>query len=71
MEGLSPVIALEQRTVAGSNPRSTVASVTEIADFSRVLWSLCGQAYCPKDGAEVVRWMIALSGYLNCQRVVG
>lgn len=55
VEGLSPVIALEQRTVAGSNPRSTVASVTEIADFSRVLWSLCGQAYCPKDGGRIER----------------
>ena len=37
IEGLSPVIAVEQRTGGGANPRCTVASVTEIADFARVL----------------------------------
>ncbi|WP_269525055.1 excinuclease ABC subunit UvrA [Coraliomargarita parva] len=55
IEGLSPVIALEQRTGAGANPRSTVATVTEIADYARVLWSVCGVAYCPKDGGRIER----------------
>lgn len=55
IEGLSPVIALEQRTGSGSNPRSTVATVTEIADYARVLWAACGTAYCPKDGGAIIR----------------
>lgn len=55
IEGLSPVIAVEQRTGGGGNPRSTVATVTEIADFARVLWTVCGQAYCPKDGGLIER----------------
>lgn len=55
VEGLSPVIALEQRSGGGGNPRSTVATVTEIADFARVLWAVCGTAYCPKDGGRIER----------------
>lgn len=54
IQGLSPVIALEQRTVGGS-PRSTVATVTEIADFARVLWAVLGTPYCPKDGGSIER----------------
>ena len=54
IHGLSPVIALEQRTGGGS-PRSTVATITEIADFARVLWAVCGVAYCPKDGGIIER----------------
>jgi len=55
IQGLSPVIALEQRSGGGSNPRSTVATVTEIADFARVLWAVCGTPYCPKDGGLIER----------------
>lgn len=55
IQGLSPVIALEQRTGGGGNPRSTVATVTEIADFARVLWAVCGTPYCPKDGGLIER----------------
>ena len=55
IEGLSPVIALEQRTASGANPRSTVATVTEIADFARVLWAVAGQARCPEDGGVIER----------------
>ena len=55
IEGLSPVIAVEQRTGGGANPRSTVATITEIADFARVLWAVCGTAYCPKDGGVIER----------------
>jgi len=55
IEGLTPVIAIEQRTGTGANPRSTVATITEIADFARLLWSLCGDARCPVDGGRIVQ----------------
>ncbi|MFT4902097.1 MAG: excinuclease ABC subunit A [Lentimonas sp.] len=55
IQGLSPVIALEQRSGGSSNPRSTVATITEIADFARVLWTVCGTAYCPHDGGVIER----------------
>jgi excinuclease ABC subunit A len=55
IKGLSPVIAIEQRTGAGNNPRATVASVTEIADYGRLLWAVMGEAHCPKDGGLIVR----------------
>ncbi len=54
IHGLSPVLAIEQRTGGGS-PRSTIATVTEIADYARLLWSLAGEQRCPKDGGAVVR----------------
>lgn len=54
IQGLSPVIALEQRTGSGTNPRSTIATVTEIADYARVLWAACGVAYCPSDGGAII-----------------
>ena len=47
IEGLSPAIAIEQRT-AGSNPRSTVATQTEIYDYLRVLFARAGQPHCPR-----------------------
>jgi len=55
IEGLTPVIAIEQRTGTGANPRSTVATITEIADFARLLWSLCGEAHCPRDGGRIIQ----------------
>jgi excinuclease ABC subunit A len=54
IHGLSPVLAIEQRTGTGS-PRSTVATVTEVADYARLLWALCGEQHCPKDGGRVVK----------------
>jgi len=54
IHGLSPVLAIEQRTGGGS-PRSTIATVTEIADYAQLLWSLAGEAHCPKDGGKVLR----------------
>ena len=39
IHGLPPVIAIKQRTGAGANPRSTVATVTEIADYARLVWA--------------------------------
>ncbi|KAF0092874.1 MAG: excinuclease ABC subunit A [Puniceicoccaceae bacterium 5H] len=55
IHGLSPVIAVEQHRNAGASPRSTVATVTEIADYARLLWSVAGEAHCPKDGGRIIR----------------
>ena len=49
IEGLSPAIAIEQRS-AGSSPRSTVATVTEIYDYLRLLYSHTGTPHCPECG---------------------
>lgn len=47
IEGLCPAVAIEQRTV-GSNPRSTVGTITEIYDYLRVLFARIGQVHCPR-----------------------
>jgi len=52
IEGLSPAIAIEQRA-AGSNPRSTVATTTEIHDYLRLLYAHLGMPHCPRCGREV------------------
>ncbi|MEX2157362.1 MAG: excinuclease ABC subunit UvrA [Gemmatimonadales bacterium] len=54
IEGLSPAISIEQKT-AGSNPRSTVGTITEIYDYLRLLWARTGTPHCPNDGAPVER----------------
>ena len=54
IHGLSPVLAIEQRTGAGG-PRSTIATATEIADYAQLLWALVGEQTCPKDGGRVVQ----------------
>jgi excinuclease ABC subunit A len=54
IHGLSPVLAIEQRTGAGG-PRSTIATATEIADYAQLLWALAGEQFCPKDGGRVVQ----------------
>lgn len=55
IHGLSPVIAVEQDASYGHNPRSTVGTVTEVADYARLLWSLEAIACCPLDGGKIVR----------------
>ncbi len=50
--GLSPAIAIEQKAVS-KNPRSTVATVTEIYDYLRVLFARIGIPHCPQCGREV------------------
>ena len=50
--GLSPAIAIEQRTSA-RNPRSTVGTVTEIYDYLRLLFARIGKPYCPKCGKAI------------------
>lgn len=52
IEGLSPAIAIEQRS-AGANPRSTVATTTEIYDYLRLLYAHIGKPHCPKCGKEL------------------
>ena len=54
IEGLSPAIAIEQRG-AGSNPRSTVATITEVYDYLRLLFSRLGARHCPKCGTPLAR----------------
>ena len=54
IEGLSPAIAIEQRT-AGGNPRSTVGTVTEIYDYLRLLWARAGTPHCPPPCGRPVR----------------
>ena len=49
IEGLSPAIAIEQKT-ASHNPRSTVGTVTEIYDYMRVLYARVGTPHCPEHG---------------------
>ncbi len=46
INGLSPAIAIDQKTV-GSNPRSTVGTITEITDYLRILFARIGEASCP------------------------
>ncbi|HNQ90376.1 MAG TPA: excinuclease ABC subunit UvrA [Verrucomicrobiota bacterium] len=67
IEGLSPAIAIEQRT-AGANPRSLIATTTEIYDYLRLLFAHVGQPHCPVTGqlitsqttSEIVDRILAL-----------
>ncbi len=52
IDGLSPAIAIEQRS-AGGNPRSIVATSTEIYDYLRLLFAHVGKPHCPKCGKPV------------------
>ncbi len=54
IEGLSPAIAIEQRG-GGLNPRSTVATATEIHDYLRVLWAAAGVPHDPETGERLQR----------------
>jgi excinuclease ABC subunit A len=69
IEGLSPAIAIEQKT-ASHNPRSTVGTVTEIHDYLRLLFARAGTPFCPDHGialdaqsvAQMVDHVLALPG---------
>jgi excinuclease ABC subunit A len=52
IEGLSPAISIEQKTTS-RNPRSTVATVTEIYDYMRLLWARVGIPYSPTTGLPI------------------
>src|SRR5580765_2673548 len=54
IEGLSPAIAIEQRS-AGANPRSTIATTTEIYDYLRIFFSAMGQPHDPLTGRPLSR----------------
>jgi excinuclease ABC subunit A len=52
IEGLSPAIAIEQRS-SGSSPRSIIATTTEIYDYLRLLFAHIGKAHCPETGVPI------------------
>jgi excinuclease ABC subunit A len=54
ISGIAPAVAIRQKN-STRNPRSTVATATEIYDYLRLLFARCGQTYCIKCGAEVKR----------------
>ncbi len=54
IEGLSPAISIEQRTLS-HNPRSTVGTVTEIYDYMRLLYAAIGKVHCHICGREISR----------------
>ncbi len=62
IRGLSPTIAIEQKT-ASSNPRSTVGTITEIYDYLRVLYARIGDQHCPSCGRPVAA--------LSTQQIMG
>ena len=58
IHGLSPVLAIEQRTGGGS-PRSTIATMTEIADYAQLLWALASASRSVRrtaDGSSSAPW---------------
>ena len=50
--GLSPAISIDQKS-RSNNPRSTVATITEIYDYLRILYARVGKAYCPECGTRI------------------
>jgi excinuclease ABC subunit A len=54
IDGLAPAIAIKQKN-STRNPRSTVATATEIYDYMRLLWARCGTVYCTECGGLVKR----------------
>ena len=52
IDGLCPSIAIEQKTV-GSNPRSTVGTITEVYDYFRILFARIGKVFCPNCRLEI------------------
>src|SRR6516165_6321088 len=53
INGLSPVVSIDQKTV-GSNPRSTVGTMTDISDYLRMLYATMGTPHCPSCGEALV-----------------
>ena len=52
--GIAPPIAIRQKNQT-RNPRSTVATATELYDFMRLLWARAGRTFCPNDGSRIQR----------------
>jgi excinuclease ABC subunit A len=57
IEGLSPAISIDQKAHS-ANPRSTVATITEIYDYLRVLYARVGMPYCPTCGHKIERMSV-------------
>ena len=74
IEGLSPAIAVEQKTTSRSS-RSTVGTITEVYDYFRLLFSSVGVAHCPQCGREISKQSIEqildqVCGLPNRSRVI-
>ncbi|MFQ5662163.1 MAG: ABC-ATPase UvrA, partial [Candidatus Paceibacteria bacterium] len=54
ISGLSPAISIDQKS-RSNNPRSTVATITEIYDYLRILYARIGKPHCPKCGREITK----------------
>src|SRR5580658_1712005 len=54
IDGIAPPVAIRQKNTT-RNPRSTVATSTELYDFLRLLWARAGRTFCPNDGNYVQR----------------
>ena len=54
IDGIAPPVAIRQKNTT-RNPRSTVATSTELYDFLRLLWARAGRTYCPTCGVHVER----------------
>ena len=58
IDGLSPAISIEQKTTS-RNPRSTVATVTEVYDYMRLLWARVGVPYSPATGEPIAAQQVS------------
>src|SRR5438132_10882313 len=54
ISGIAPAVAIRQKNTT-RNPRSTVATATEIYDYLRLFFARCGQTFCIKCGVEVLK----------------
>jgi excinuclease ABC subunit A len=70
IDGLSPVVAIEQKTVSRS-PRSTVGTITELYDFFRLLYARAGTAYSMVTGEPMVKYTEREITDLICNRYAG
>lgn len=70
IEGLSPVVAIEQKTVSRS-PRSTVGTITELSDFFRLLYARAGTAYSMVTQEHMVKYTEREITELICTRYAG
>ena len=70
IEGLSPVVAIEQKTVSRS-PRSTVGTITELSDFFRLLYARAGTAYSMVTQEPMVKYTEREITELICTRYAG
>ncbi|MFC4760940.1 excinuclease ABC subunit UvrA [Fructobacillus durionis] len=64
IDGLSPAISIDQKTTS-NNPRSTVGTVTEIADYFRLLFARVGKPDDPKDGTKIMQTIDQMVDYVQ------